>query len=283
MELRPFPDEVMNTAEEASFETFDQFAADDADRPDGDRPASARTGARRPAASSDGDVRRRVDDVLRDTGPEHEVEIVDAPGWLRPLLYYQRGADWVTERIGAIRKYLAIAVVIVGFVNALLRYTGQFTGRQLASNRYIELQLYLYATLFLLAFAYILKHAINVRVDFWFADRSQRTKAWIDFVGNLVALLPFCLMGLWIVYPQVLRSFERSPDGSWRTFAVWEIWEQSPDPNGLPRAPIKAMLFIGLGLLLLQALAEMVKLIAVLTGHARFSDRNVSGGPTRVE
>ncbi|CAN5821526.1 TRAP transporter small permease subunit [soil metagenome] len=229
------------------------------------------------------DVRRTVDDVLRDTAHEQQVEILDAPGWLRPLLYYQRAADWLTERIGAIPKYLAVAVVAVGFVNALLRYTGQFTGRQLASNRYIELQWYLYATLFLLAFAYILKHGINVRVDFWFADRSQRTKAWIDFIGNLVALLPFCLVGLWVVYPQVLRSFGRSPDGSWRTLSVWEIWEQSPDPNGLPRAPIKAMLLVGLGLLLMQALAEMVKLIAVLSGHARFSDRNVSGGPTRVE
>lgn len=228
---------------------------------------------------------RRVESALQqvETEPDQQLEVIDAPLWLRPLLIYQRTIDWITERIGSIPKYLVVAVVAIGFANAVLRYVGRFAGRQLTSNRYIELQWYLYATLFLLAFAYILKHGINVRVDFWFADRSLRAKAWVDFVGNLVGLLPFCVLGLWVVWPQVLTSFGRSPDGSWRTVAVWEIWEQSPDPDGLPRAPIKAMLIVGLGLLLLQALAEMVKLIAVLTGHGRFSERRVHGGPLRVE
>jgi TRAP-type mannitol/chloroaromatic compound transport system permease small subunit len=245
--------------------------------------------AERPAVSGSGGpddvVHRELDATLTEveSGPDVEFQIVDAPLWLRPLLVYQRAADWLTERVGALPKYLAVAVIVVGFVNALLRYIGRFAGMQLTSNRYIELQWYLYAALFLLAFAYILKHGINVRVDFWFADRSERTKAWIDFVGNLIGLLPFCLLGLWLVWPQVLRSFGRSPNGTWRTYAVWEIWEQSPDPGGLPRAPVKALLFIGLGLLLLQAFAEMIKLITVLTGHGRFTDRNVHGGPTRVE
>lgn len=230
-------------------------------------------------------VHEQLDSKLTavESGPDPELQVVDAPVWLRPLLGYQRAVDWLTERVGTLPKYLAVAVITVGFVNAVLRYVGRFAGAQLTSNRYIELQWYLYAALFLLALAYILKHGINVRVDFWFADRSPRTKAWIDFVGNLIGLLPFCLLGLWVVAPQILRSFGRSPDGSWRTPAVWEIWEQSPDPGGLPRAPVKALLFVGLGMLLLQALAEMVKLIAVLTGHGRFSERNVSGGPTRVE
>ncbi len=244
---------------------------------DADRPRAEGRGGRK--------VHQQVDAVLSqvESAPDPQLEIVDAPVWLRPLLWYQRAADRLTEVVGAVPKYLAVAVIVIGFLNALLRYIGRFAGRQLASNRYIELQWYLYAALFLLAFAYILKHGINVRVDFWFADRSRRTRAWIDFVGNLIGLLPFCLVGLWVVYPQVLRSFGRSPDGTWRTLAVWEIWEGSPDPGGLPRAPIKALLFVGLGLLLLQALAEMVKLVAVLTGHARFVDRSVRDGPTRIE
>ena len=243
-----------------------------------------RTSGRASGDGGDG-VHRQLDATLTEieSAPDPRLEIVDAPPWLRPLLWYQRAIDRLTEVVGAIPKYLAVAVIVIGFVNAALRYIGRFAGAQLTSNRYIELQWYLYAALFLLAFAYILKHGINVRVDFWFADRSPKVKAWVDLIGNLVGLLPFCVLGLWVVYPQILRSFGRSPDGTWRTPAVWEIWERSPDPGGLPRAPVKALLLVGLGLLLLQGLAEMVKLITVLTGHGRFSERTVRGGPTRVE
>ncbi|MBA2529744.1 MAG: TRAP transporter small permease subunit, partial [Euzebyales bacterium] len=173
---------------------------------------------------------------------------------LRPLLAYQRGMDRVSDGVGSVSKYLVLAVVVVGFGNALLRYIGRFTRTQLASNTYIELQSYLYATLFLLAFAYILKNGINVRVDFWFADRSDRTRAAIDFVGHLLGLLPFCVLGMLVVYPSVMTS--------------WATNEGSPDPGGLPRAPLKSMLLVGLALLFLQGLAEMVKLVARLMGRS---------------
>lgn len=206
-----------------------------------------------------------------------------APAWLRPLLAYQRGMDRVSNAVGTVSKYLVLLVVTVGFFNALLRYAGRFAGRQLTSNRYIELQWYLYAGIFLLAFAYILQHGINVRVDFWFANRSRRTKAVIDFVGHLVGLLPFAILGIWLTWNPVLRSFGARPDKTFPTWRVWEIWERSPDPGGLPRAPIKLLLLLGLVLLLLQALAEMVKLASELTGHGRHVERAQEQGPLRVE
>ncbi len=177
-----------------------------------------------------------------------------APGWLRPLLAYQRGMDWVSDAVGALSKYLVMAVVAVGFINALLRYIGRFAQRQLTSNTYLELQAYLYAAVFLLAFAYILKNGINVRVDFWYADRSDRVRALIDFVGHLLGLLPFALLGIWVTYGPVMTS--------------WATNEGSPDPGGLPRAPLKSLLLLGFGLLLLQGLAEMVKLVARLSGRS---------------
>lgn len=202
---------------------------------------------------------------------KHEDLVVTGPtpGWLRPLLGYQRAVDWVSELFGRLALYFVVAVVLVGFGNAVLRYVGRATGQQLASNRYIELQWYLYATMFLLTFAYILKNGINVRVDFWYGDRSRKTKAWIDFVGHLFALIPFCLLALWVSWGPILTSWGARPDGSFPTAQVWRIWERSPDPGGLPRAPIKTMLWLGFALLLLQALAEMVKLVAELTGHGR--------------
>ena len=209
--------------------------------------------------------------------PERQV-----PGWLRGLLVYQRGMDRVAEAVGALPKYLVVAVVVVGFANAVLRYVGRLTSEQLTSNRYLELQWYLFAMIFLLAFAYALKNGVNVRVDFWYEKRSEKTRAAIDFVGHLIALVPFTLIALWVVYPPILTSFGRGASG-FRTWRVWEVWEQSPDPGGLPRAPIKAVLFIGLLLLLLQALAELVKLLAVLTGHGHLIGRRDTTGPLRVE
>ena len=46
----------------------------------------------------------------------------------------------------------------------------------------------------------------------------------------------------------------------------WSILEQSADAGGLPRYPIKAMILVGLVLLFLQALAEVIKPVAVLRG-----------------
>ena len=124
--------------------------------------------------------------------------------------------------------------------------------------------------IFLLGFAYVLKHQINVRVDFWFANQPPKRKAWIDVAGHSIGLIPFCIIGLWASIPQVITS--------------WENQEVSPDADGLPWYPIKTMLAVAFALLLIQAIAEMVKLYAVLTDRplmvALESDLEQ---PTRVE
>jgi TRAP-type mannitol/chloroaromatic compound transport system permease small subunit len=40
----------------------------------------------------------------------------------------------------------------------------------------------------------------------------------------------------------------------------------SPDPNGLPRAPIKSMIIVAFVLLLLQTIAEIIKKYAIIRG-----------------
>ena len=41
----------------------------------------------------------------------------------------------------------------------------------------------------------------------------------------------------------------------------------SPDPNGLPRYPIKAMILVSFGLLILQGISEAIKNWAIFSGH----------------
>jgi TRAP-type mannitol/chloroaromatic compound transport system permease small subunit len=184
-------------------------------------------------------------------------------------LAYQRFADRLSEWMGKISQYVVIVTVVVGFVNVVLRYTGQLAGVRLTNNGLIEAQWYLYSLIFLFGFGYILKHQVNVRVDFWFADQPRRRKAWIDIIGHSISLIPFCLIAIWVSVPQVRTS--------------WQLNEQSPDPSGLPRAPIKTMIIVAFVLLLAQAVAEMVKLIAVLRGLGEQVGIEESDTPIRIE
>lgn len=187
----------------------------------------------------------------------------------RVLLAYQRWADAFSEWTGKIAAWVVIPTVAVGFINVVLRYTGQLMGKRLTTNAIIELQLYLYASIFLLGFAYILKHQINVRVDFWYAHQPVTRKAWIDFVGNWIALVPFCLIGMWVSFPQAVQSIR--------------VWEQSPDANGLPRGPIKALLALAFLLLFLQAVSEQIKLFAVLTNRSHLVAIEEAAEHVRIE
>ncbi|CAN5672416.1 TRAP transporter small permease subunit [soil metagenome] len=215
--------------------------------------------------------------------PGGEVEDVRLGPVARVLLAYERVVDAMSEGMGWLAKWLVPTCVVVGFVNVLLRYIGRFQHRALTSNRYVELQWMLFGAIFLLAFPYILKHGVNVRVDFIFQNFSRRRKALIDFVGHIIALVPYCLFAIWANWDYALRSvFQKG--GRWSTWKVWDIWEQSPDANGLPRAPIKVLLFAGFVFLLLQTLAELIKLGFVLTDRERVAHPvDTTAAPLRIE
>ena len=51
----------------------------------------------------------------------------------------------------------------------------------------------------------------------------------------------------------------------WQPIAdSWSIRETSPDPGGLARYPIKALVLVAFVLLILQAIAEVIKQITIL-------------------
>ena len=47
----------------------------------------------------------------------------------------------------------------------------------------------------------------------------------------------------------------------------WAILEISPDPDGLPRYPIKTIILVSFFLLLHQAISQIVKKAAILRGE----------------
>lgn len=161
--------------------------------------------------------------------------------------------DRVQERIGSILIWLSLAMILVGALNAVARYTDRFTGLGLSSNGYLELQWYLFSMLFLLGAGWTLKHNAHVRVDLIYGRLGPRGKAWIDVSGTVLFLFPFCILMLWVSWPAVMNS--------------WSVLETSPDPGGLPRYPIKTVIPIAFLLLLVQGISLFCRSLAIILGH----------------
>ena len=186
---------------------------------------------------------------------------------IRKLLKFSQFIDNGADKLGWLSNWLVLLTIGVGFFNVVARYMGRFIGVQLSSNALLELQWYLFSLTFLFGFVYILRHGENVRVDFLYTNMSEKKRSLVDFVGTVLFLIPFCLLGIWVTINPVLQSWGRLSDGSWGT------WEISSDANGLPRAPIKTMVPIALLLLLLQSISQAIKYLAVLLGYQQVEDQ----------
>ena len=170
------------------------------------------------------------------------------------LLRLSSAIDRLNEVVGSLIRWLALAMVLVGAYNAVARYLAPHIGVSLSSNAYIDLQWYLFSLIFLLGAAYGLRHGVHVRVDVLYARLSVRRKAWIDLLGHVLFLVPFCLLMLRVAWPAVRNS--------------WVIREASPDPGGLARYPVKAVILVSFALLLLQGISEIIKSArAIRTGE----------------
>lgn len=185
---------------------------------------------------------------------------------MRKALAIARWIDALNERIGRFACWLTLLMVLIGAYNAVVRYLGRSLNIHLSSNAYLEFQWYLFSAVFLLGAAYTLKHNAHVRVDVLFSQFPARRQAWINLVGNLIFLLPFCVLMLWVSWAPVRNS--------------WAILEISPDPGGLPRYPIKTLIPIAFILVLLQALADIVRQIAFLRGEVKQATETYHPGET---
>jgi TRAP-type mannitol/chloroaromatic compound transport system permease small subunit len=169
---------------------------------------------------------------------------------LRVLLSIAGIIDRLNQLIGRLLYGVVLLMVGVGVWNVVGRYLGRAVGQNLSSNALIETQWYLFDLVFLLGAAYTLQQNEHVRVDIFYSQWSPKRKAWVNLLGTLLFLLPFCVLVLYFSWDMVLAS--------------WRIQETSPDPGGLPRYPIKTMIPLCFVLLILQGFAEIVKNLALI-------------------
>jgi TRAP-type mannitol/chloroaromatic compound transport system permease small subunit len=160
--------------------------------------------------------------------------------------------DRLNAAIGRTVAWLCLLVVLVQFAVVLMRYTFG-----LGSIWLSESIIYGHATLFMLAAAWTLRDGGHVRVDIFYADASPRQRAWIDFAGALLLLLPFMLVLLWFSLPYVGRS--------------WAILETSRETSGLPAVfLLKTLIPLFAGMMALQGVAQAIRAADVLrSGRAQ--------------
>lgn len=143
-----------------------------------------------------------------------------------------------TEKTGQWISWISLLLVVLIGIDVVLRYVFSWSS---SANQ--ELEWHLFATLFLLGSAYTLRYDKHVRVDVFYSRFSEKRKAWVNLIGTLIFLIPFCLVIIKTSIPF--------------THDAWVISESSAEPGGLPhRFLIKSTIPIGALLLLVQAIAQ---------------------------
>ena len=157
--------------------------------------------------------------------------------------------DWIdkiNEGIGKLFSWLTTLLMVVICFDVLMRYV--FASSSAAIT---ETEWHIFAAIFMLGAAYTLKYDKHVRVDVFYANFTEKGKAWVNLIGTLLFLFPFCYVVIRSSIPFVENSFA--------------VRETSPDPGGLPaRYLIKSVIPIGFLLLSLQGISVLLKCIKTI-------------------
>ena len=163
------------------------------------------------------------------------------------LLRFTGVVDAISGFFGRISAWLVLLACLISAGNATSRYLFS-----VSSNAWLEIQWQLFAGIFLLGGANVLRLNEHVRVDLLYGSRTPRGKAWTDVIGIIFFLLPAMATMIFFSWEFFLTSFRTG--------------EHSSNAGGTLLWPVKLLLPAGLSLLLLQGLAELIKRIAVLRG-----------------
>jgi TRAP-type mannitol/chloroaromatic compound transport system permease small subunit len=166
---------------------------------------------------------------------------------MAPLLSLSRLIDALSTLVGKFTMWLILATTLISAGNALVR---KFFNS--SSNGLLEIQWYLFAGVFMLGASYGFLKNSHVRIDFISSKLSDRGRNWVDVVGIVAVLFPFCIIGISLGWPFFLQAFTSG--------------EMSQNAGGLIRWPAYLLIPVGFALLMLQGVSELIKRLAFLTG-----------------
>ncbi len=162
------------------------------------------------------------------------------------LGFVEQNVNRLTAWAGKLAAVLALLMVLVVFVDVILRYA--FNAGSIALQ---ELEWHLFASMFLIGIAYTMREDAHVRVDVFYTRLSSRGKALVNLGGALFFVLPFSALIVWHSYDFVSYA--------------WQIDEQSSDPGGLPhRYIIKAVIPLSFMLIFVAGLGLAARSLRTL-------------------
>ena len=146
--------------------------------------------------------------------------------------------DKITHFTGTTVAWLTLVMTLAV---SLVVITRLFSIELIKLNEFVT---YMHAAVFMMAIAWTLQRDGHVRVDIFYRQYSETTRAWINILGTLLFTLPV------VIFIGV---------GSWDfVFESWRINESSSDSGGL------ALVFVLKSLIPLMALSVALQSLAMI-------------------
>ena len=185
--------------------------------------------------------------VCDHTISKNRKEVEEATGLMKGVQKTIKACDTINEWIGSFIVAPAVFLFIfVIFSNVVMRYIFNTSFVLMA-----ELEWHLFAFIFLMGAGFTLLHDGHVRVDIFYSAMDRKKKAYINFFGVILLLVPSCYLVLKTTIPWVIDSYR--------------VGEMSLDPGGIPaRFVLKATLPIGYFLMLIQGVSLFIKSLFII-------------------
>lgn len=158
---------------------------------------------------------------------------------------FVRLVERLNHGVGRFAMYLLFVLMAVLVWSSVSKATGQ------PALWTLEVAQFVMVAYYVLGGPYAWQQNAHVRMDLFYAKQSPRRQAWWDAFTVLAVLLYLAVL-VWGAVDSTIYSFaygERSPT-AWRPY----LW------------PIKVVMLVGFTLMLLQALASLIRDIATIRG-----------------
>ena len=165
------------------------------------------------------------------------------PGWARA---YVRWVDAVNRRLGRVAMYLLFVMM------AILLWSSISKTFFVPSLWTLEMAQFTLVAYYMLGGPYSLQMHAHVRMDLLYSRWTDRQRAWVD-AFTVIALLVYLALFVW----GGLSSTQYSIEYGERSYSAWAplMW------------PIKSLMVLAGVLMLLQAVALLIRDIATIRGR----------------
>ncbi|MFD1798084.1 TRAP transporter small permease subunit [Paracoccus aurantiacus] len=156
--------------------------------------------------------------------------------------------DWINEAVGRVVSLLAGVFAAIIIYDVFMRYV-----MNAPTPWGFDLTKMIYGFYFIMLGGYALRHQAHVKVDLLTAAMNPGPRRWVEIAGYIIFFLPFSIVFTLYSWQFGLRSLAQGE----KTYGAVQ----------LPVYPLKLAMGVAAVLLLIQGIAELMKLVLNRTDH----------------